>query len=113
VSIPEKSLIYCDIPYKLTNCGKYQGFDHNRFYEWAVEQDKIFISECEMPDCFIPYAWIEKTVLSAANSNSIKSKEILFTNQRTWESMNDEQKNISKMNFSEQLTLFDFIGGAE
>ena len=106
VPIPENALIYCDIPYKSTNCGKYSGFNHERFYEWAEKQDNIFISEYSMPDNFIPYAYQEKIVLSAANCNSAKAKEILFTNKRTFEKLDEKHKNMAKLNFCEQMSLF-------
>ena len=102
-------LIYADPPYNATNCGKYQGFDSDRFYEWAREQDNIFISEYQMPDDFIPYAWTEKTVLSAARTNAIKSKEIVWTNQRTYDKLNDKQKLFAQSEFSKQMTLEDYL----
>lgn len=106
VFIPKNSLIYCDIPYNNTKCDKYKGFDHDRFYEWAEKQDNIFISEYSMPDNFIPYAYQKKIVLSAANCNSAKAKEILFTNKRTFEKLDEKHKNMAKLNFCEQMSLF-------
>lgn len=109
VPIPEGALIYCDIPYAGTNCGKYQGFDHDRFYAWALEQDNIFISEYEMPDGFVPYAWVEKVVLSASNGNSLKGNEMIYTNKRTYEKMSKFDKYRISLNFAEQMTMFDII----
>ena len=109
VDIPDGALIYCDIPYKGSNCGKYKGFDHERFYVWAEQQDNIYISEYDMPDCFIPYARIEKNVLSAANGNSAKSTELIYTNQRTYDRLQDQTKEQIRMNFAEQVTIFDLI----
>ena len=106
VSIPEGALIYCDIPYRGTICGKYDGFDHERFYEWAEAQDNIYISEYEMPDVFMPYAWIEKQVLSSATGNDSWAKEKLFTNRRTYEKLSDFDKFRIQCNFAEQMTLF-------
>ena len=105
VPIPTNALIYCDPPYNSTNCGKYKGFDSNRFYEWAEKQDNIFISEYEMPEPFIPIWQTEKTVLSAANTN-LKTVEKLYTNQRTWKSLSEEQKRKYKLYFVEQLSFF-------
>ena len=85
VDIPDFAVIYCDIPYSSTNCGKYAGFNHDDFYAWAKKQDNIFISEYSMPDAFIEVASIEKTVLSAANGTGSKVTERLFTNQRTYD----------------------------
>lgn len=106
IKIPKGSLIYCDIPYLQTNCGKYQGFNHEQFYEWARKQDNIFISEYSMPDDFIPYAWVEKQVLSSANTNALKTKEMIFTNKRTFDKLGDSYKKMAKLNFCEQLSLF-------
>lgn len=107
VDIPDGALIYCDIPYKGSNCGKYQGFDHDRFYAWALEQDNIYISEYDMPDGFIPFAHREKTVLSAADGNGYKADEIIFTNERTYHKLTMSKREYIKLNFAEQLSLFD------
>ena len=107
VEIPRGALIYCDPPYEGTNCGKYGGFDSGRFYEWARRQDNIFISEYSMPDDFIIVDEIEKTVLSAANGNSQKAIERLYTNERTYNRMSDRQKRIITLNGAQQLSLFD------
>ena len=109
VSIPPGALIYCDIPYNSTNCGKYQGFDHDRFYEWAVKQDNIYISEYTMPDDFIPVAHIEKTILSAAIGNSFKADEKIFTNKKTFEKLTESKKQYAKLNFAEQVSIFDLL----
>ena len=85
VTIPDNAVIYCDIPYNSTNCGKYAGFNHDDFYAWAEKQDNIFISEYSMPEQFIEVASIEKSVLSAANGTGSKVTERLFTNQRTYD----------------------------
>ena len=87
VEIPNGALIYCDIPYASTNCGKYQGFNSERFYEWAEEQDNIFISEYQMPNDFICIAQTRKTILSAANGNSAKATERLYTNRKTYKAL--------------------------
>lgn len=57
LNIPQNAIKYCDIPYKdtknyeLGNSNKIE-FDHNMFYEWALKQDNIYISEYSMPDEF-------------------------------------------------------------
>ena len=112
--IPKGSLIYCDIPYKGTNCGKYKGFDHERFYEWARKQDNIYISEYSMPDDFIPYSWNDKTILSASNGNSSGGREVIFTNERTFSRLSEDQKELSKRKFATQLDIFGLLQvGAE
>ena len=99
VSIPEGAVIYCDIPYSGTDCGKYDGFDHNRFYEWALKQSNIFISEYSMPEPFIEIASIQKSILSTANGASGKATEKIFTNPRT-------HKMYGGVCCNKQLTLF-------
>ena len=110
VKIPQGALIYCDIPYTGTNCGKYGGFDHERFYKWAREQENIYISEYTMPDDFIQYAQIEKTVLSASDGNSQKAKERIYTNKKTYDRLSNKQKELIKIWNSEQMSLEDLIG---
>lgn len=102
-------LIYADPPYAETDCRKYPGFDSERFYKWAADQDNIFISEYQMPDYFVPYAWKEKTVLCSSYTNALKKKELIFTNQKTYDKMNDTQKKLIGGNFSEQLTFEDLL----
>ena len=106
VPIPSGALIYCDIPYTGTNCGKYQGFDHKRFYEWAEQQENIYISEYDMPDAFVPYAWIDKQVLSSADGNTSWAREKIYTNKRTYDKLDDFDKFRISCNFAEQMTLF-------
>jgi len=110
VEIPEGALIYCDPPYEGTNCGKYGGFDSGRFHEWARAQDNIFISEYSMPDDFVIVAECEKVILSAANGNSSKATERLYTNEKTYSHMTDRQKRIIALNTAQQLTIMDFLG---
>ena len=108
VSIPPNSLIYCDIPYADTNCGKYDGFKHDLFYEWALQQDNIFISEYGMPSNFIEIANTEKVILSSADGNSQKAVERLYTNRRTYDHMSQRQKDVIASNLATQISLFDY-----
>lgn len=110
VSIPVRAVIYCDIPYNNTKCGKYGGFDHSDFYKWAEQQENIYISEYQMPKQFIPIAKRKKQVRSAANCNSQVATEYLFTNRRTYDKLTDDRKEIIKLEMSEQMTLFDTRG---
>ena len=105
VKIPNDSVIYCDIPYTGTNCGKYQGFNHGEFYEWAEWQDNIFISEYQMPENFIPIAKTEKSVLSAASSNSKVAIEYLFANRKTYNRFSKERKEKIGLEMASQLSL--------
>lgn len=109
VIVPDGSIIYCDPPYKSTNCGKYDGFDSERFYKWAREQSNIFISEYMMPDDFIAIAHVKKSVLSAANGNNQKVEEYIYTNQRTWESLDDETRMMYRLNMAKQLSFFEVM----
>lgn len=53
VIVPNDSVIYCDPPYKGVG-GYLNDFDHDEFYEWVRNHDKlIFISEYSMPDDFV------------------------------------------------------------
>lgn len=85
IPIPDNAVIYCDIPYYSTNCGKYKGFDYPRFYQWAEKQDNIFISEYSMPETFLPIAAKEKLVLSQNSGAGLYAKERIYTNKRTYE----------------------------
>ena len=54
VTIPEDSVIYCDIPYEGTD-GYVEkdkgGFDYERFYQWCERQTQpVFISSYQMPE---------------------------------------------------------------
>ena len=109
IKIPPNSLIYCDIPYSDTDCGGYGGgdFDHDAFYEWALQQDNIFISEYKMPMNFIEIANIEKTVLCGVQ-NTNTATERLYTNRRTYDRMSQRQKDVIASNLATQISLFDY-----
>lgn len=102
ITIPKGSVIYCDPPYKGTKCGRYDGFDSERFHEWAREQDNIFISEYQMPDDFICLQDKRKLLLSTSTGSS-HTTERLYTNQRTWKQLSDSYK--ERIGQYQQLTL--------
>lgn len=57
VVIPNKSIVYCDIPYKNTKqYSTSKGFNHSEFWEYArclsTEGHNVFISEYNAPDDF-------------------------------------------------------------
>lgn len=106
IIVPDNSVIYCDPPYSGTNCGKYSGFDSERFYEWAREQDNIYISEYNMPNDFIVIAERKKAVLSTANGSSGKAVERIYTNRRTYERMGADSKRTVMLETAVQLSLF-------
>ena len=62
-----------------------------------------------MPEDFVCVAKTEKTVLASASTNSIKATEKIFTNQRTYEKLSDQEKEQIKINHAEQLSIFDFM----
>jgi len=96
VEIPDNAIVYCDIPYRGTNCGAYGGFDHERFYEWAKGRDNIFISEYSMPPEFIRYTGFKKTVLSGSTgSTKAAETEGLFTTPETIERVGGMYEQLS------------------
>ena len=106
IIVPDNSVIYCDPPYSGTNCGKYSGFNSERFYEWAREQDNIYISEYNMPNDFIVIAERKKIILSTANGSSGKAVERIYTNRRTYERMGADGKRSVMLETAVQLSLF-------
>ena len=80
LEIPEKSLIYCDPPYRGTT-GYKMGFDSGAFWQWcrdkAAEGHTVLISEYSAPADFICLLEIEH--FTTVNSNKDKRIEKLFT----------------------------------
>lgn len=78
VSIPEDSVIYCDIPYEGTNVyNKAEGFDYERFYQWCERQTQpVFISSYQMPtdrfDCIEEFT--HRSTLSATANNLVTER---------------------------------------
>jgi len=101
VDIPEGSIVYCDIPYNDTNCGSYDGFNHELFYEWARKRNDIFISEFAMPDDFVVFAEVERWQHIAASGNSQTVTEKIFTTPATLKALAEREPVPG-----EQLTLF-------
>lgn len=54
-------------------------FDHARFYDWAREQNNIFISEYQMPGDFVELNSIRKLAMGSR----AEARERLYTNQQT------------------------------
>lgn len=71
VEIKENSIIYCDPPYKGTGEYKEGGFNHDEFYNWALNnKTPVFISEYDMPKEFqLVESFKHKSTLSATNNN--------------------------------------------
>ena len=81
VEIPDRSIVYCDIPYKntgyYTQNGRKANFDYERFYKFALEcRHPIYISEYDMPNDFIPIASFMRKELFL--SNKTKTIERIF-----------------------------------
>jgi len=78
--IPDKSIIYCDPPYKNT-AGYKQDFDQNLFWLWVRDMTKkghrVFISENEAPDDF-ECLWEKKIKYTTAVGKPKESVERLF-----------------------------------
>lgn len=78
VTIPEDSVIYCDIPYEDTNVyNKSEGFDYERFYQWCERQTQpVFISSYQMPedrfDCIEEFT--HRSTLSATANNLVTER---------------------------------------
>lgn len=99
VSIPEDSVIYCDIPYEGTDeyIEKRDGFDYERFYQWCERQTwPVFISSYQMPtdrfDCIEEFT--HRSTLSAT-ANNLVTERIYVPKHQT-----------ERGNRAVQLTLF-------
>jgi len=82
LSIPSKSLIYCDPPYRGTT-GYKDSFNHEKFYQWCrdkkAEGHTIFVSEYNMPDDFRCIWSKEQTSSLTKDTGSKRAIEKLFT----------------------------------
>jgi len=104
INIPEKSIIYCDIPYNETKQYSFsKDFNYNYFWDWCRKMHsighKIFISEYHAPSDF-SCIW-EKKVVSSLSANGLSggsksSTEKLFT----------LCSGVNKINSSLQQSLF-------
>lgn len=101
VEIPAGAVIYCDIPYKDTDCAQYNGFEHPRFYEWARKQNNIFISEYWMPNDFIELSSVGKRSMGFR----AESQEKLFTNIKTNQNRNWQGVDLA----FRQYSIFDIL----
>lgn len=83
IIIPDKSIIYCDIPYK--NTKQYlisKNFDYDKFWNWCRQikkiGHKIYVSEYEAPSDFT-CIWEKEVTNSMNTKNTYKAIEKLFT----------------------------------
>lgn len=104
IELSGNGIVYCDIPYRGSNCGSYQGFNHDRFYEWVLRQTMpVYISEYSMPDDFVMIHGINKRQLSTANGATELVTEGIWVSRKVAEEL--------KSKCSYQMNLFDFMGG--
>ena len=82
VKIPENSVIYADIPYQDTDCGSYEGFDHESFFNWAAKQKTpVFISGYNVEDeRFTCVFECDKRSLSSGKGSGKLVKERIYAN---------------------------------
>lgn len=87
VEIPDDSVVICDIPYIGTeryqdNEGNIQTFDHERYYDWVRNHDRlIFTCEYQMPDDFVPIWKRERVSTLCATNNSLRKIENIFVHR--------------------------------
>lgn len=78
--IPDKSIIYCDPPYKGTE-GYQNSIDHKDFFDWCRDKvnqgHKVFVSEYEAPEDFVPI-WEMKLKITLNTGHAKKAHEKLF-----------------------------------
>ncbi len=82
VPLPEKSLIYCDIPYK-SSVKKYKDgwFNHDEFYKWVenivVDGGTVFVSEYEesVPDTW-EVVWRHNSRRGVRDKNGIHQRTV-------------------------------------
>ena len=79
VEIPEDSIVYADIPYQNTNCGSYEGFDHQKFFDWAARQRvPVFISSYQIDDPRFVCVWErgKRSLLQAGGGSALRTERI-------------------------------------
>ena len=78
VEIPEDSVVYADIPYQETDCGPYEGFDHQKFFDWAARQRvPVFISSYQIDDPRFVCVWErEKRCLLQSGGGALRTERI-------------------------------------
>lgn len=82
VSVNEDEWAYCDPPYANTAGYRCGGFDHDKFYEWALAQKGlVLISEYNMPEPFVCIGEYPKWVEMSQKTRSKMAVERLYTNR--------------------------------
>lgn len=101
LDIHENSIIYCDIPYRGTDCRLYKGFDNDAFDEWINKQkNMVIVSEYVAPRGCVCVAETEK--LGFCNEyGTTKSSERLFVQERFVETYNQAMKQGTLLEYME------------
>ena len=82
VKIPENSVIYADIPYQGTDCGSYEEFDNESFFNWAAGQKTpVFTSSYKVEDeRFTCVFECDKRSLNSGKGSGKLMKERIYAN---------------------------------
>lgn len=82
VTVNEGEWAYCDPPYAGTAGYRCGGFDHNKFYEWALAQKGlVLISEYDMPEPFVLVGQYLKWAEMSQKTRSKQVEERLYSNK--------------------------------
>lgn len=91
VPIPDGAIVYCDPPYRGTNCGCYDGFDFEAFDAWLASCGHLcVVSEYTAPAGCVEVAARQKQCSASANGKSQRVTERLFVHKsqlKTYERM--------------------------
>lgn len=82
VPIPDGAIVYCDPPYRGTNCGCYDGFDFEAFDAWLASCGHLcVVSEYTAPAGCVEVAARQKQCSASANGKSQRMTERLFVHE--------------------------------
>ena len=82
VPIPDGAVVYCDPPYRGTNCGCYGGFDFEAFDAWLASCGHLcVVSEYTAPAGCVEVAARQKQCSASANGKSQRVTERLFVHE--------------------------------
>ena len=82
VPIPDGAVVYCDPPYRGTNCGCYEGFDFEAFDAWLASCGHLcVVSEYTAPAGCVEVAARQKQCSASANGKSQRVTERLFVHE--------------------------------
>lgn len=79
---PDGAVVYCDPPYRGTDCGCYGGFDFDAFDEWLASCGHMcVVSEYTAPAGCVEVASRQKRCSASANGKSQRVTERLFVHE--------------------------------